>query len=1180
IKEAFVTAMGDKGEKILQSDLPLNEKLSMRNRFLKVMHEFWAWIGQKLGIRDLTPEQIRNLTFEQAVQGAVSDLFSGKRIVESQLEAVNERFNKELQQFDNRTLKGDLHLGKPLEILQAAGVKASEITLSQPVLSKKLAEHGLTIEDLNGLAKAIQNPIMVYEWGTRAKSTVIVTELTTTDGRKITVAIKAERKGETLLVNDVASVHGKTAERFLSEMENAKEGGLKEALRYVEKEKALDWLGLALPNGASSQTNEGLNQVAKIIKNFENPKIEGKIAKQENYDLENSEKNSIFAEQNNFSNDNRGKQYASNSVSRTFEEAIREINGTGKNRGNIQTTGRTQQAAGTSELLGNLERLAKRNGAWIERPEELILFNPIGKGFENEVFPSSDKRDVIKFNNLSVSETLNNFLDRIKAHNEFAPNAAYTILGIGKNSQGETTVILKQPRIEANPAPIEKVMQFLKDNGFKPAKLSNGADGFRNDQYEISDLWKNDGGMMADNVLVDNEGNLYFIDADINRRIDNGDYDLASEAGGIRFHIKAEKKPELKDYASLLEWINATAKWLKQNTQTDRTLIETVKSKEFRSEHNRLQELIRDKNKSTRSKVNALTDFIRNYLSEGQLSNPDIRQLLTKIKNATTTNDIEKLFYAAYDQIAGRHIKNLDNATHSLLDVKATRKNSRGQVEGRVIDNDTRIAADVIKDNMHKTEADIQGAIAEQQDVLENKQASEAKKADARAKINGLNIAASYAKVNSIREKIRETTDGIKNSDNREIAKLLEEEARTLRQDLSIDIAEFNHSLREFIENGKGEFKRQAEKRQKDKEDLLHKANSATKGVKQNKALKPKGRDAILIERVASGMAAPLQSLNHILKRISIHAPNGESELYYHFMQEYIEAASTEYENMIKNREALADKIHELFGFDRKQAVLQALEMSKMFSGQSVDSSIGNTQLSYGRALTILLWHRQKIGRATLMKMGIDDGTVSAIRAMMNETEEGRAFLALGDWMANEFIPGNYSRYNESYREFHNTDLGREDNYFPIKRHKKETPNKKDVGSKDVNTIGSTASATRARTHNLLALDINQNALDILLSHIKEMEHETAFRRMTEDLNVLSRSRTFRNKLETLHGNEALLKGKKGYEPIKVKAGKDLYERFIEAANVAVGSFEENREDNVWTGIIKNVNTAKITLRR
>ena len=90
---------------------------------------------------------------------------------------------------------------------------------------------------------------------------------------RITVALKLERKGQRVEVNEIASIYPKDAARFLDEMKNAKEGGLQEALRYVsDKEKVLDWLGLAPPRGTPSLTDQELS-VAKIIQNFNNPTI-------------------------------------------------------------------------------------------------------------------------------------------------------------------------------------------------------------------------------------------------------------------------------------------------------------------------------------------------------------------------------------------------------------------------------------------------------------------------------------------------------------------------------------------------------------------------------------------------------------------------------------------------------------------------------------------------------------------------------------------------------------------------------------------------------------------------------------------------------------------------------------------------------------------------------------------
>jgi len=196
---------------------------------------------------------------------------------DADLEVANNRFNGELDNFKEGTHKGDLHLGNPGEILKASGVNESEITLSPSVLTEKINQHGLTTEDLKGLAKAIQDPIMVYDWGTKAKSKIIITDLTRANGEKITVAIATERKGKNLSVNDISSIHGKSVERTLSDFSKAVGENpirrLEDNLKYVNKEKALDWLGLAPPKGASSQVNQELNSIAKVIQEFENPKL-------------------------------------------------------------------------------------------------------------------------------------------------------------------------------------------------------------------------------------------------------------------------------------------------------------------------------------------------------------------------------------------------------------------------------------------------------------------------------------------------------------------------------------------------------------------------------------------------------------------------------------------------------------------------------------------------------------------------------------------------------------------------------------------------------------------------------------------------------------------------------------------------------------------------------------------
>lgn len=188
----------------------------------------------------------------------------------AKLEAENEKFNKELEDFKKGIHKGNLSLGRPQGKLSLVGLNASEMFITPKTLKEHMEKHGISVQDLKNLPSELANPMMVYEWGKKAKSMIAITNMTLSDGRKITAAIKLERNGEKVEVNELASIHGKAVERFMSDMTNAKDGGLEEALKYVDKEKALDWLGLVPPKGTASLTDQEL-AIANVIENFENP---------------------------------------------------------------------------------------------------------------------------------------------------------------------------------------------------------------------------------------------------------------------------------------------------------------------------------------------------------------------------------------------------------------------------------------------------------------------------------------------------------------------------------------------------------------------------------------------------------------------------------------------------------------------------------------------------------------------------------------------------------------------------------------------------------------------------------------------------------------------------------------------------------------------------------------------
>lgn len=75
IKEAMVQAIGDKGEAVKRN-------LTLYARIKTWINDVWKRIGTQFGIQNLTPEQIQNLTFNDFVEVAVSELMSGENLAE------------------------------------------------------------------------------------------------------------------------------------------------------------------------------------------------------------------------------------------------------------------------------------------------------------------------------------------------------------------------------------------------------------------------------------------------------------------------------------------------------------------------------------------------------------------------------------------------------------------------------------------------------------------------------------------------------------------------------------------------------------------------------------------------------------------------------------------------------------------------------------------------------------------------------------------------------------------------------------------------------------------------------------------------------------------------------------------------------------------------------------------
>jgi hypothetical protein len=279
--EIFNTLLGNYGALSPEVKKIVGQDVGLLARIMRAVNDALTWIKANVfgmpeaKLKDFarrTLGELLNAGVVAAQPAAANGTVAVSDVVTDKENAV---WNAELDEFENGTLRPSdvLHLGAPRGILRAAGLRGRDIVISQKTLSARLGWNVIKIADIRNLAEAIQHPILVYQWGKNHPATTIVTEIETSDGRKIAVGIRLENKGNNMEVNEIATIHGKTAERLLEDFAKATpEELVEEKLKWVEKEKVLNWLDVVPPKG-TMQVNKGLNSIANIIQNFENPNI-------------------------------------------------------------------------------------------------------------------------------------------------------------------------------------------------------------------------------------------------------------------------------------------------------------------------------------------------------------------------------------------------------------------------------------------------------------------------------------------------------------------------------------------------------------------------------------------------------------------------------------------------------------------------------------------------------------------------------------------------------------------------------------------------------------------------------------------------------------------------------------------------------------------------------------------
>ena len=1015
----------------------------------------------------------------------------------TELDAVNRRFNEQLETLTEKNADSTvLQLGRPSDILRAAGIADKPLKLYGNKVIKKMKKHGFKLEELQNLPEAVANPIAVFNNYQKEGNRSILTELKTTNGNFL-VSLDLG-KGEDVDFNIISSVFGKGTENIQDWINQG-------YTTYINKEKALNYLHHPALYAGNLSSQE-LSLATNIIKNFENPPLP-------------SEENIRFRENGN----------ELDAVNRRFNEQLETL--TEKNADNIilniGTPSSILLACGIPErriaLYGNkLIKKAKHHGYQISDVKDLpeYINSPIAifqGSYENGFAILTE----MPINNSNALVTIDISKGEIQDLNLVSSVFDKKKIGILKwIEQGKLLYINK-----------EKALNYLSSS----APIADATNNSR--LPTVTNIIKN-----FENPTLPSEENIRF-----------REQDTPSDLPTSQVSSSQEKlREELKHLRTLRKGLDSEVmQYRKRGAQNESS--STRQLKDIIARYNRSQRQIReyvndilDAQAATtlgKREINTLLSALVRA-TDPQKAEEAVHRILDTVTTArlrAETARTEKLYNTKIQGETPQGVpeaKGVDDNTRMMIEYFRAHKEENINESEEALRTKEATEGLTPAEQMHMDAIYLIRLYQQATEVGNDYMAASAQMEQLEQQIDTLSKEVWHlqrAKATG-GEARRKRTIEQKQQTMVQKGHLLEAtrwQLQELKQNYLEQLQGFNDILQEVILNGRSAYLDWVHKQQDRQREILQGAFAdagpkAMASARQYGGWKPQGPLHKSVLAMRDFFTAPLLSLDYLIRKHTQSAPNGEGHLYNQFIRGeggYMEASNRYFERTREITDALGEAAQRYMGISGKnmgqrwlRAQAQARRSPLTFSLQLNDGSrpkvISATQALYLRAL-----EKQTDGQVKLRAMGISEEVMEQISQTLQQ--EASEMVALADWVQEQLLPSLRESYNATHLRLFGTQMREVAHYFPISINKRETYRENDGTEHEQTLPTTTTGSIISRKPNTTAIDWNMDFFEVLDRHIQQMEHWNAYSEVVQNMNRLTSNTLFKKSLEYKNPGEA-----------------------------------------------------------